>query len=400
MNAHYLEWLNLTVRWIHMTIGIAWIGASFYFNWLENNLNRIHNLREEIKGDLWALHGGGFYYLEKYKVGPQVLPDDLHWFKYEAYFTWVSGMVLLALVFYLQPSAYLLDPAVSSIGPAAGIGIGLGTLVIGWFVYDFLCKTPLVEMGVYFAAFGMALISAVAYVLTHLLSGRAAYLHVGAMIGTIMAANVFMVIIPSQKILVDTVASGKELDPRPGQNALRRSRHNNYFTLPVLFVMLSGHFPSTYSNPYSWLVLSAIFVLSAGVRHYFNIRKQNPASIWFIPFAIAGLAGLAVFTAPRSSGDLVDKYAETSTQELYGNALKVIQMRCQPCHSANPTDDLFRTAPNGIFFDTPEQIHALMDRIRVRAVELKTMPLINKTGITDQEREVLGAWIQRQGESK
>lgn len=389
MNAHYQEWLNLTVRWIHLTVGIAWIGASFYFNWLENNLNRLHGLRDGLAGNLWAIHGGGFYYLEKFKAAPPKLPDHLHWFKWEAYFTWLSGMLLLVIVYYMTPSAYLLDPQVSDISAGVAIAICVFTLVAGWIVYDLLCRSPLGRTGWPFALVGFLIIVAVSHELCALISARAAYLHVGALIGTIMAGNVFRVIIPSQKALVAAAIAGGAPDPALGANALRRSRHNNYLTLPVLFIMLSNHFPSTYGHSNSWLVLSAIIFIGVAVRHYFNVRKSSPASVVIIPLAIAALAGLAVYTSPTPSRAAVSAGAPVE----FATVRAIIAARCTHCHSARPEDELFLTAPNGIMFDTPEQIRSQAARIKIRAVESKTMPLVNETGMTEEERILLGRWI-------
>ncbi len=282
--AHMMDWLNLIIRLTHITFGIAWIGASFYFVFLENALNRTENVRDELAGDLWAVHGGGFYYLEKYKIAPKTIPKNLHWFKYEAYFTWLSGFCLLFVVYYFNAKEFLINKEVLDIMPATGIAIGIGSFVAGWLIYDILCKTPLVTKGVLFAMLGFILAMGFAWFYAHTFGGRAAYIHFGAMLGTIMAANVFFVIIPSQKAMVKAAKEGKPLNPELGKNAGRRSLHNNYFTLPVLFVMISNHFPGTYGNKNSWLVLAALTLGTAGVKHYLNLREKGQLSIGLCRF--------------------------------------------------------------------------------------------------------------------
>ncbi|HMI79982.1 MAG TPA: urate hydroxylase PuuD, partial [Ferruginibacter sp.] len=243
---HLMEWMNIITRLMHITFGIAWIGASFYFVFLENALNRTKDVRDELAGNLWAIHGGGFYYLEKYKVAPKTIPKHLHWFKYEAYFTWVSGFCLLFVVYYFNASALLIDKNILDISPTTGIAIGVGSFIVAWIMYDLLCKTPLVKKGVWFAVIGFIIATGFAYFYSRVFSSRAAYIHFGAMIGSIMVANVFFVIIPAQKAMVKAARQGLPLNPQLGKNALNRSLHNNYFTLPVLFVMISNHFPTTF----------------------------------------------------------------------------------------------------------------------------------------------------------
>lgn len=388
MNAHYLEWANLLVRWVHMTVGIAWIGASFYFNWLENNLNRKFGLRDELAGNLWAVHGGGFYYLEKYKNAPQEIPPHLHWFKWEAYFTWLSGFLLLCLVYYLSPSSFLLDPAKPNIAGGTAIMIGLGTLIGGWIVYDQLCRSKLILFPRALSAILFCLMAGAAYGLQSVLSARAAYMHIGAMVGTIMAANVFFVIIPSQKAMVDAAKRREPLDPRLGKSALGRSRHNNYLTLPVLFVMISSHFPSTYGSGNGPGILCLLFLIGILVRHYFNIRKESNRAFLILPAAFIAFWTLAALSKPAEESLEAGKATPSFTQ-----VSSIIYTRCSQCHSAMPTDDVFKAPPSGVVYDTPAQIQALAPRIKERSVIQHTMPLGNKTGITEEEREILGRWV-------
>ena len=393
MEAHLTEWLNLTVRWIHMIVGIAWIGASFYFVWLENNLDRA-NPREGLSGDLWAIHGGGIYHLEKYKLAPPRMPEKLHWFKWEAYATWLSGISLLGVVYYLNPGLYLLAPG-SALAPAAGVAIGLGSLLLGWLVYDALCDSSLGKRPALLGTVLFALIVLAAWGYSRVFGGRAAYLHTGALIGTIMVGNVFRIIMPAQRDLVKAIEEGRQPDPRLPAKGLLRSRHNNYFTLPVLFVMISNHFPSTYGSRYNWLILAAIALLSVLVRHYFNTRHRSQKFAWALPAAALGLLCLAFVSAPRQSATPAPLAAGPAGSDQFARVEAVIRERCAVCHSASPTSELVGAAPAGVMFDTPEQIRQQAARIRAQAVASQVMPLGNVTGMTAQERELIGAWIDR-----
>ncbi|MFC2971169.1 urate hydroxylase PuuD [Azotobacter bryophylli] len=393
MEAHLTEWLNLTVRWIHMIVGIAWIGASFYFVWLENNLDRT-NPREGLSGDLWAIHGGGIYHLEKYKLAPPRMPEKLHWFKWEAYATWLSGISLLGVVYYLNPGLYLLAPG-SALAPAAGVAIGLGSLLLGWLVYDALCDSSLGKRPALLGAVLFALIVLAAWGYSRVFGGRAAYLHTGALIGTIMVGNVFRIIMPAQRDLVKAIEEGRQPDPRLPAKGLLRSRHNNYFTLPVLFVMISNHFPSTYGSRYNWLILAAIALLSVLVRHYFNTRHRSQKFAWALPTAALGLLCLAFVSAPRPPATPAPLAVGPAGSGQFARVEAVIRERCAVCHSASPTSELVGAAPAGVMFDTPEQIRQQAARIRAQAVASQVMPLGNVTGMTAQERELIGAWIDR-----
>ncbi|MCW3089593.1 MAG: hypothetical protein JWP81_662 [Ferruginibacter sp.] len=386
---HLMEWLNIVVRLMHITFGIAWIGASFYFVFLENALNRTDNVRDELAGNLWAVHGGGFYYLEKYKVAPKIIPKDLHWFKYEAYFTWLSGFSLLFVVYYFNAKAMLVDNNVFPIGSAAAISIGIGSFVIAWFLYDLLCKTPLVKKNAWFGVVGFLIATAFAFFYSHVFSARAAYIHFGAMIGTLMAANVFFIIIPSQKAMVKAAKLGMPLNPQLGKNALTRSLHNNYFTLPVLFVMISNHFPTTFGSRYPWAILAAISVGTAGVKHYLNLREKGRYNIWVLPVSILVLLAAAFITAPPIDNSACNK--TVSFTEV--NA--IINNRCITCHSSKPTDNVYMAPPNGVVYDTPGDIAKLKDKIMQRVVITKTMPPNNKTGITPEERDLIRCWINQ-----
>ncbi len=389
MEAHFQDWLSLVVRWIHFITGVAWIGASFYFNWLENHLERQHK-PDHIAGDLWAVHGGGFYYLKKFQVAPERLPEPLHWFKWEAYGTWLSGIALLTIVYYFNARAFMIDPAVADLSEATAIAIGLGSLLLSWLVYDLLCRSPLARHGVWLALIIFAYFTLLAWGLSQWLSGRAAFIHVGAAVGTVMVANVFRVIIPAQKELVDAVAQRRPPDATKGKHALLRSRHNNYFTLPVLFIMISSHYPMTYGHTRQWLLLAAIAAIGVGVRHYFNIRHLPQARQWILPAAIIALLGLAAATLPRAPEAVAteDKAAIQSAE-----VMPVIKQRCSVCHSAEPSFAGFPAAPAGVTLDSVDDLEVNAAQV-YQAVANKTMPLGNLTEMSEQERQLLLRWYQ------
>lgn len=385
--AHLMEWLNIVVRVMHITFGIAWIGASFYFVFLENALNRTENIRDELAGNLWAVHGGGFYYLEKYKVAPKTIPKHLHWFKYEAYFTWLSGIGLLFIVYYFNASAMLIDPVVMKLTAMEAIAISIGSFIAAWCMYDLLCKSPLHKKPILFTTIGTLVLIAFAWFYSQVFSGRAAFMHFGAMIGSIMVANVFFVIIPAQKAMVNAAKQGQLPNAQKGKNALIRSIHNNYFTLPVLFVMVSNHFPGTFSHAYQWIVLAAISLGSAGIKHWLNLREQGQLSVWVMPASVLILLAVVFATAPKAS---TTKCSEIS----FATANAIIQQRCVSCHSSMPTDDVYKVAPNGVKYDTPQEIVAKKDLILQRVVLTKSMPQNNKTNMTPEEREMIRCWIE------
>lgn len=389
LEGHFMEWLNIIVRLGHITFGIAWIGASFYFVWLENALNRTQNVRDELAGNLWAVHGGGFYYLEKYKVAPKEIPKDLHWFKYEAYFTWLSGFCLLFVVYYFNAQAFLIDKNVLDISPPAAVSVGISSFVVAYIIYVLLCKTPLVKKGMWFALVGFVIATAFAIFYTKVFSARAAYIHFGAMLGSIMAANVFFTIIPAQKAMVKAAKENKPLNPMLGKNAGLRSLHNNYFTLPVLFVMISNHFPSTFGFKYPWMILMIITLGTAGVKHWLNLRERGQLSLWVLPVSVLILFAAAYISAPKPMD------TSCKTAESFSEVNLIVEKRCKSCHSLHPTDDVFKAPPNGVVYETPSDIVKLKDKIMQRVVVTKTMPQNNKTNITEEERQMIGCWIQQ-----
>lgn len=394
MEAYIIEVLHLILRYFHVVAGIAWIGASFYFVWLDNNLQEPPEWKKEkgIKGDLWAIHGGGFYEVAKYANGPEKMPATLHWFKWEAYTTWITGFLLLSLLYYVGADAYLLDSNKSDLDAATAIAGSMSTLVVGWFVYDFLCKSPLINNGRLFAIVMVALIALLSYVLDQFIQDRAAYIHVGAVIGTCMAGNVFFNIMPGQRYLVNEIAEGRLPDPGPGLVAKQRSTHNNYATLPLLFIMVSNHFALTYSHDYGWLVLVALFVIGMWMRHYFNLKNRGikKPSV-FISSVIAFLA-LMVAIAPWHT--LPSKDAEANAPTVTDQqAWAVVEKHCQGCHSQTPRSTLFTAAPSGFILDNIDQVKANKDRVYNRAIVTKDMPFANMTKMTEEERSLLQGYL-------
>lgn len=380
------EWIELVLRWSHFIVGIAWIGASFYFNWLENRLER-ENQPQAIAGELWSVHGGGFYHVRKLAVAPAQLPPHLHWFKWEAYATWFTGLALLVLMFYLNAEIYLLDASLNDLTPLQGTGIGVASLVISWIVYDVLCRSPLRRYSDILTIVIFVYFSVLAYVLCQLFSGRGAFIHVGASIGTIMVLNVMAVIIPSQKSLVDAVKLGSKPDSQLGQSALTRSRHNNYLTLPVLFIMISSHYPSTFSGPWNWLILIGLSAVGILVRHYFNVRHL-PGPKWpLLVVAGLGLIAIVVFSAPKSSIT-----TDSAQQVTIDSVRDIIHKRCTVCHSAAPVQAGFLTAPGGIIMDSDKQITDLISRIFTTSVATRSMPIGNISQMTEEERSMIAAW--------
>jgi len=343
-----------------------------------------------VAGELWSVHGGGFYRVVKYTVAPPELPSTLHWFKWEAYATWLTGFALLVLVYYFGAASSLVDPRVARLSPGVGVAVGVATLLVSWLGYDALCRSPLGARPLALSTTLFALGTVLAWGLTALLSPRAAYLHVGAAIGTIMAANVLMVIIPAQREMVAALTAGRSADAARGQQAALRSLHNNYLTLPVLFIMVSSHYPATYGHKLNWAILAALTVIGVGARHWFNLRNQGQKNVWILPAAALALVALALVTAPRS-GPAV---SSVGGQVSFADVRVIVARRCAGCHSSAPTTPGIPAAPLGVLLDTPDQIRANARRILAVAVDAQTMPLGNLTGMTAEERALLGRWIR------
>jgi uncharacterized membrane protein len=387
LDPYATDWLNLLGRWLHVIAGIVWIGSSFYFIALDNHLRPPEQEDDRdagVGGESWEIHGGGFYRVQKYRIAPPTLPEPLHWFKWEAYTTWLSGFALLIVLYYFHADTYLIDKDVADLSTWEAIAISIGLLAASWFVYDALCRVlgsrPLV-----LAATLLALITLSAWGISHLFSGRATYLQVGAMIGTMMVGNVFFVIIPAHWELVRAKQAGREPDPAANERGKLRSVHNNYLTLPVVFTMISNHFPFTYGHSYSWLILVALLVIGAWIRHFFNLRHAG-RTVWAIPVTAAlAVALLAVLIRPQN-----ESVAGTAAVP-FARVAQVIDQRCTACHSLHPTK--VDEAPLGITMDTPGEIQRLAPGIQQQAVDSTAMPLGNVTGMTTAERRLLGRWI-------
>jgi len=395
-----LDWLNLLVRWLHVITGIAWIGASFYFVWLDNSIRPpapgSELAKKGVSGELWAVHGGGFYNPQKYLVAPAELPKELHWFKWEAYSTWLSGIALLTIAYYFNAQAMMIDKSVADISSLQAVGIGIGTLVVGWTVYDLLCRSPLGKHDLWFGVVVFVLIVAAAFGLTHVLSGRAAYIHVGALIGTIMVGNVLMLIIPGQRKMVEAMSAGRMPDPVHGQKAKQRSVHNNYFTLPVLFIMISNHYAMTYRHEHAWAVLAMIMAAGVFIRHFFNLRHKGRVEWRYPVIGVALLAAVAVAIAPARpvvapAAPAVD--AQASAKE-FAQVKTIIDQRCVACHAAQPKQPGFVAAPAGIMLENEAEIRQNAEKIYKQTVQLKAMPLANLTQMTDAERAQVAAWYE------
>jgi uncharacterized membrane protein len=399
MMAYFLAWLSLLGRWLHLVAGIAWIGSSFYFIWLDDHLLPPADpalARQGVAGELWAVHGGGFYRSQKYRLAPASLPGSLHWFYWEAYTTFLSGLFLLGLLYYAQAEVYLIDRSVAVLSKPAAITIGVGFLAGGWVVYDRLCRSPLGRDGRALGAALAALLSAVAWMLCHLFSGRGAYMEFGAMLGTIMVANVLFVIIPAQRALVRARQENQQPDPARATAAKLRSTHNTYLTLPVLFVMISPHYPMTYGAHENWLVLIATCAAGALLRVYFVARhkaheRNGHTSVLPAALGVLTLAGVAFALMPHP------RALTTAGLDSTANFVRIeaiVARRCAGCHSAQPTQPGFSAAPNGVLLDTPEHILARTEQMREQ-LATRAMPVGNITGITEEERAEMLAWIAR-----
>ncbi|AXT37265.1 hypothetical protein D1814_00455 [Alteromonas sp. BL110] len=415
----WLDWISLFVRWFHVVAGVAWIGASFYFIWLDNNLRTPPKWKQDkgIKGDLWAIHGGGFYEVAKYAYGPEKMPETLHWFKWEAYTTWLSGFALLIIVYYFGASAYLIDPSVNAMSPAMAISLGLGLIFGGLAIYEFACRSPLAKYPLAFGIGLVALVCIVSYLSTQWFSGRGAYIHVGALIGTIMAGNVFFNIMPNQRKMVAAVADKKDIDPAWGASAKLRSVHNNYFTLPLLFIMISNHYPMTYQHPQNWLVLIAIMAAAAWIRHFFNLRHVGTTKPSILVSGAIAMLAIALWvswpqatsTQPLTQSEAVSSvHSEdlaSSNEDATESASPIsdervaglITTHCVSCHSRTPTDDIFKVAPLGVVLDSWEDVERFAPQVVRRTTVTKDMPFLNKTNMTEEERQVIARWFaQRQ----
>jgi len=397
MEGYILDWANMLLRWVHVITAIAWIGSSFYFVWLDNSLTRPTDpaLKDKgVDGELWAVHGGGFYNPQKYLTAPKSLPENLHWFYWESYSTWMSGFALLVVLYLFNASTFLIDKTVFDMSPGAAVGFAVSYLLIGWIVYDSICRLfgksdKLV--GILVAVY----VVAAAYVACHIFQGRAAFLLTGAMIATIMSANVLVWIIPGQRKVVAALKAGQPVDPIHGKRGKQRSVHNTYFTLPVLFAMLSNHYSMMYSYKYNWLALVLIMLAGVLIRQFFILKHKGKINVAWPAAGVALLGTVAFLIAPAPSGHPTVAAGDdhgAATQVSFAKVQEVINTRCVQCHAEQPK--MMPTAAKGIKLDSPDGIKAHAQLIYQQAVQQKSMPLGNVTQITDDERALLGQWFE------
>jgi len=396
MEAYALDWLNLLLRWLHLIAGAAWIGASFYFVMLDSSLKPAteeDDIKRGVHGNYWAVHGGGFYQSQKYLTGPKSEPltEDLHWSKWEAYTTWLSGMGLLAIIYWFGASTYLIDKNVMALEPAPAIAISIGFIAGGWLVYDLLCRLLAGNENL-LAGLVFALVMLADWGLFQIFGARAAYVHVGAMMGTMMVANVFFHIIPGQKKMVDAIRAGLPVDPTPGVIGKQRSVHNTYFTLPVLFIMISNHYPMTYSHRYGWVVLGVIMIAGVLIRQFFVSRRRGRTLPVLLVIPGAMLAGLFVFLAPKSG-------ATKAGGVSFAEAKAVIDRRCVSCHAANPAQEGFAQPPKGVMLHDTDSISQHAAKV-AETVANRYMPIGNLTHMTDDERALIAAWFAQGAKTK
>jgi uncharacterized membrane protein len=390
------ELLDVIFRWSHVIAGIMWVGNSMLFNWLDRNLEKSAKLSRLSQGKIFMVHSGAFYDVEKKLLEPGEMPEHLHWFKWQNFTTWATGISLLVVVYYFHGAAFLVDPSVRDVGAPIAIALSVSALFCGWMIYDGLWRT-IGETHPRFATwFSIACLFGSIYAFAHVFSGRAAYIETGVLIGTIMTGNVWFIIVPSQHALVAATTSGMDQDPRLSIQAKARSIHNNYLTFPLIFIMVSNHFSGATTHHLNWLILIAVIVGGAGVRHYMNVRylgggKELALGAWLAPaaamgaIALAGLFGISQIQPKPKFG--IDHPV------TFARAQEIIGTRCLRCHSQHPGDDIFKSAPNGVMFDTPEEIKVMAPKIKYRVYDLANMPFNNKTHITDEERAELAAWV-------
>jgi uncharacterized membrane protein len=385
------EWAGSILRWLHVVAGIAWIGSSFYFIHLDLSLKPRPGLPAGVKGDEWQVHGGGFYHMIKYMVAPAQMPDHLTWFKWEAYTTWMSGFALLVVVYYLGADLFLIDKSVLDMTAAQAAGIAFGSLLVSWLVYEGLCRSPLGKHEVALALVGYVYLVALTYGFTHVFSGLGAFTQIGALIGTIMVANVFIIVIPYQKKMVDAMIAGKEPDPVWGQLGKQRSVHNNYLTLPVVFLMLSNHYPLFFATKYNWLIVAIVLGIGPVIRHFFNSRHEGKGSPWWT-WGVAA-AGMIVVALLSAAGPASLTTAALPPTPKFTQVKNIVISRCSMCHAAEPVWPGIPTAPRGVMLDDSEQIRRHTPLIEAYAVRSQAMPPGNITEMTSKERLTLASWL-------
>ncbi len=398
MSGAALEWANLAVRWFHVIAGIWWIGSSLYFVWLDNSFEPPKEPRDGVEGETFMVHGGFYYLVEKRLMQPGKMPEKLHWFKWEATFTWISGMILLAIVYYFTGGSYLIDSKVADISLTVAVAASLAIVLGSWVAYDLMWQTigkKSEPVGTALSILGMV---ALAYGLTHLFSGRAAFIHFGAVLGTLMVANVWIRILPGQQKMLDAAMAGETPDYSQGKYAKVRSVHNSYMTFPVIFMMISNHYANTFSHEYNWVIILLLFIIGAGIRHHQICSERGQSANWVWAPVLVSLAITVFMTLPKGAGGAGEAVA-AEDRVPFSQVQIIIANRCVSCHSSEPSQQGYAltVAPNGVLLETPEQIRGLAQKIREQSVDSRAMPLGNLTRMTEEEREVLGTWVQQMG---
>ncbi|MGR3723045.1 urate hydroxylase PuuD [Abyssibius alkaniclasticus] len=395
------EWGAFAIRWLHVITAIAWIGSSFYFIALDLGLRKVPDLPEGAHGEEWQVHGGGFYHIRKYLVAPAAMPEHLTWFKWESYATWLSGFALLAVVYYAGADLYLVDANVWDVSPFIGILTSIASIIGAWLVYDLLCKSPLKANATALMVLLFALLVGLAWFYTQIFTGRAAFLHLGAITATIMSANVFMVIIPNQKIVVADLKAGRVPDAKYGKIAKLRSTHNNYLTLPVLFLMLSNHYPLAFATQYNWIIASLVFLIGVTIRHYFNsvhARKGKPNWTWALAailfIIIAWLSTVPAVLGGDERAALPERAQRMVAAAGFEDVSDIVLGRCSMCHSATPAWEGMLWPPKGVMLETEAQIALRAREIYLQAGRSHAMPPANITYMSDEERQQIVAWFE------
>jgi uncharacterized membrane protein len=390
------EWASLCLRWLHVVAGIAWIGSSFYFMHLDYSLRPNAGLPKEAYGEAWQVHGGGFYHMIKFLVAPPRMPEHLTWFKWEAYTTWLSGIALLVAVYYLKADLFLIDRAVLDIPAGEAVGISVACLIAGWFIYDGLCRSPVGRNTNLLLTIGFVFLVATCYGFTHVFSGRGTFLQMGAMIGTMMIANVWLVIIPNQKKVIAALIAGEKPDPALGEQGKLRSVHNNYLTLPVVLVMIGNHYPLMFATRYNWLIFAIVLIVGAVIRHFYNVRHAGGGNPWWT-WAVAAI-GMVLIVLLSGAGERITVGSATTPQAVtLAEVHDIVSSRCAMCHAAEPVWEGFARAPKDLMLDTPEHVASAARLIMVNAVLTNAMPPGNVTEISPEERRTLGLGLQQNG---
>ena len=401
MDGIFMEWGSLLLRWLHIIAAIAWVGSSFYFMHIDAALRNTPEFPPGKGGELWEIHGGGFYHVQKYLVAPERMPEELIWHKWEAYTTWISGFFLLVWIYYLSADIYLIDPAVRVLSTPVAASIGIGALVLGWAVYDGLCRSKLADRPVALAVVSFAFIVGMAFFFQQIYSARGAFIHTGALMATMMAGNVLMIIIPNQRKVIASLVAGEAPDPKYGKIGKVRSTHNNYLTLPVIFLMISGHYPLTYASDWAFVVVGLILISGGAVRHFYNMRHLRQGNMWWLwLLALLALCGAIAISIPASPvardrlgmTETPVRAAKIPQAQAPQDVVEIVTSRCSMCHAALPVWPGIPIAPKGVALDTPELVQRWKPEVQIQAGLTRAMPPNNLTDMTDAERAILRIW--------